>query len=182
MMLRRSRFAAAVALLSGLVLSSATCTPSAWLNAVSVRRGNIQIGLINNTPFRVNFTFGGYDPLDQTTVPVFSQLRIEANTAAATQTQACRRVFSIGGAELTRLIEFQNLTVNDMPVLHEDLYFSSAPVGDPLAAAPTEGTAVQQNLEVGVDYLCSGLLVFTFVQDAAQPGGFRVDYFFLNPP
>ncbi|MCK6455492.1 MAG: hypothetical protein L6Q92_03025 [Phycisphaerae bacterium] len=158
-----------------------SCTPTAWLNNFSTRRGTITIGFVNNTPFRANFTFGGYDTFDRNTVPVFSQLRIEGNTAAAQQTQQCRRVFSLGGAELERLIEFNDLNVNDMPVLHEDVYFSSAPANDPLAAEPTEGFAVQQVRLDGIDYVCGGLLLFVFVQDPAAPGGFRIDYTFFNP-
>ncbi|MFO0973589.1 MAG: hypothetical protein U1A27_09145 [Phycisphaerae bacterium] len=158
-----------------------SCTPTAWLNLTVTRRGTITIGFINNTPFRANFTFGGYDVTDQSTVPVFGQLRVEGNTSAAQQTQACRRVFSVGGDELIRLIRQQNLTVNDAPVLHENIFFSSAAAGDPLAAVPTEGTAQQRILLDGVDYLCAGVLVFSYVQDAAAPGGFRMDYMFIEP-
>lgn len=165
----------------GLAALVSSCTPSAFLTLTATRRGNIQIGFVNNTPFRANFTFGGYDPQDRATVPVFSQLRVAGNTTATTQTQACRRVFSIGGSELIRLITVQNLTVNDAPVLHTDIYFSSAPANDPLAAAPTEGYAVQVNEQDGLGYLCSGVLTFAFVQDAAAPGGFRTDYTFVEP-
>src|SRR5262245_59399429 len=158
-----------------------SCTPSAFLNLTVTRRGNIQIGFVNNTPFRANFTFGGYDVTDQATVPVFGQLRVEGNTTAATQTQACRRTFSIGGAELIRLITVQGLTVNDAPVLHQDIYFSNAPAGDPLAAAPTEGTAQQIVQLDGIDYQCSGVLVFAFMQNAMAPGGFETQYTFVLP-
>lgn len=158
-----------------------SCTPTAWLNLTVTRRGTITIGFVNNSPHRANFTFGGYDPTDQATVPVFGQLRVEGNASSAQQTQACRRVFSVGGAELIRLIDRQNLTVNDAPALHEDIFFSSAPANDPLAAVPTEGTAVRRELFLGVDYLCAGVLLFTFVQDAASPGGFRMDYTFIEP-
>lgn len=168
-------------LLLGAAVLVSSCTPSAFLTLTATRRGNIQIGFVNNTAFRANFTFGGYDPQDQATVPVFGQLRVAGNTTAATQTQACRRVFSIGGAELIRLISVQNLTVNDAPVLHTDVYFSSAPAGDPLAASPTEGYAVATVIQDGLDYQCSGVLTFSFVQDAAAPGGFRTDYTFIEP-
>lgn len=177
-MLRRGLCTAIFAAVVGLV---ASCTPSAFLNLTSTRRNNIQIGFVNNTPFRANFTFGGYDVTDQETVPVFGQLRVAGNTTAATQTQACRRTFSLGGQELIHLITVQNLTVNDQPVLHNDIYFSSAPANDPLAAAPTEGTANAMVLQDGVDYLCSGVLVFAFEQDAMSPGGFRVDYSYVEP-
>ncbi|MFQ5411738.1 MAG: hypothetical protein ACE5EC_05555 [Phycisphaerae bacterium] len=44
---------------------------------------------------------------------------------------------------------------------------------------------------VGIDFTCeridirdstgSGLLIFTFEQDPAAPGGFRIDYQFIQP-
>jgi hypothetical protein len=177
--LRRRLPTALVALpLAALMLS---CTPTAFLNVTVTRRGNITIGFINNTPFRANFTFGGYDPQDQNTVPVFSQLRLEGNTAAQAQNQGCRRVFTIGGSELIRLIRFQGLNVADAPVLHEDVFFSNAPANDPLSAEPTEGRARQRTLRNGVDYICAGVLVFEFVPDLASPDGFRIDYTFLTP-
>jgi len=175
----RCGFCAVVALSLAALVSS--CTPSAFLNLTVTRRNNIQIGFVNNTPFRANFTFGGYDVLDKATVPVFGQLRVEGNTTATTQTQACRRTFSLGGEELIRLITVQNLTVNDQPALHKDIFFSSAPANDPLAAAPTEGTANALVLQDGVDFQCSGVLTFAFEQDATAPGGFRVDYIFIKP-
>lgn len=180
-LIRSARGPCAWAVLLCLISS---CTPTAFLNLTATRRGNITIGLINNTPFRANLTFGGYDPLDQTTIPVFTQIRIEGNTTAPTQTQQCRRVFSLGGAELIRLVTLQRSgtsPINDAAVLHQDIFFSSAPANDPLAAAPTEGTAQQRVLLDGVDYLCGGVLTFAFVQDAGSPGGFRMDYTFVRP-
>ena len=154
----------------------------------------ISVGFINNTPFRAIFTFGAYDQLNSETLPTgFGQLRLEGNTSSAVQTQPCRKTFSVGGAELIYLIE-QNedsplITVTDPEALVDGINFSNAPLGSPLEAAPTEGTAVGSVKLNGVDWSCArpnidaltgtGLLLFTFEQDATAPGGFRVDFQFV---
>lgn len=156
----------------------------------------VQVGFVNNTPFRAIFTFGSYNPLDQEGLPTnFGQRRIEGNTATAVVAAPCRKTFSIGGEELIRLID-QNrnnplITITDERALVEGVFFSSAPLGDPLEAEPTEGTAQAINLLNGVDFSCvrkdifeatgAGLLTFTFEEDPASPGGFRIDYAFLPP-
>ncbi len=156
----------------------------------------VQVGFINNTPFRAIFTFGSYNPLDQDGLPTnFGQRRIEGNTATDVVAAPCRKTFSIGGEELIRLID-QNrnnpaITITDERALVEGVFFSSAPLGDPLEAEPTEGTAQAINLLNGVDFTCvrkdifdttgAGLLTFTFEEDPAAPGGFRIDYSFLPP-
>src|SRR5438046_4392985 len=98
------------ALLLG-VAGSQSCTPSAINNldaptsdftspnGLPVPR-TIQVGFINNTPFRAIFTFGAYDPLNKDTLPTgFGQSRLEGNTASAQQPQPCRKVFSVGDDE-----------------------------------------------------------------------------------
>ncbi|MFH1417546.1 MAG: hypothetical protein ABII12_04570 [Planctomycetota bacterium] len=156
----------------------------------------IQVGFINNTPHRAIFTYGAYDQFDQETIPTgFGQLRLEGNTASAQVAQPCRKTFSVGGDELVRLLNENerdpNIDITDPRALVRGVYFSSAPLGDPLEAEPTEGTAEGLVLLNGVDFDCrrdnihdtsgSGLLLFTFVQDAAAPGGFRIDYMFVSP-
>jgi hypothetical protein len=156
----------------------------------------ISVGFINDTPFRAIFTFGAYDQLDENTLPTgFGQLRLEGNTSSAVQTQPCRKTFSVGGAELIKLIEDNesdpNITVTDENALIDGVYFSGAPVGDPLEAEPTEGTAEGRAVLNGVDFTCqrvniddltgTGLLLFNFVQDAGAPGGFRIDFSFVQP-
>jgi hypothetical protein len=156
----------------------------------------VQVGFINNTPFRAIFTFGGYEPYDQDALPTsFGQLRLEGNTASAQVAQPCRKAFTVGGADLIRLITENeadpSMAVPDPQALIRGVNFSGAPVGDPLEAEPTEGTAEALDLLVGVDFTCnrtdirqatgSGLLLFTFEQDAAAPGGFRIDYQFVAP-
>lgn len=156
----------------------------------------IRVGFVNNTPFRAIFTFGAYNQLDEDSFPTGAQqLRVEGNTSSAQFNQPCRRTFSVGGAELVRLIkENRNsplINITDELALVDGVNFSAAPANDPLAAEPTEGTALGREVLVGVDFTCArndirqttgtGLLVFTFEQDAAAPGGFRIDYQFFEP-
>ncbi len=177
--------------LAGLIVS---CTPTAFLNLTlptsDFAQGTgfpmpraLQVGFINNTAFRAVFSFGSYDPLDKDTSPTnFGQLRLEGNSSSPQLAQPCRKVFSLGGEELVRLIGVNNLAVNDPRALLDGVNFSGAPLGDPLEAAPTEGTAQGRILQGGVDYNCEGLALFTFEQDATAPGGFRVDYTFVPAP
>ncbi len=182
------------------------CTPTAIQNLASPRADfvvggqlvnrAIQVGFINNTPFRAIFTFGAYDQLDQESIPTgFGQLRLEGNTSSGQFAQPCRQTFSVGGAELIRLIEDNEaspqINVTDPQALVDGVNFSSAPLGDPLEAEPTEGTAEGVVVLSGVDFTCTrtdiqavtgtGLLIFTFEQDAMAPGGFRVDFSFVAP-
>lgn len=156
----------------------------------------IQVGFVNNTSARAIFTFGAYDQLNKDTIPTnLGQLRLEANSSSAQLAQPCRRVFSVGGAELIRLVnENQNnpsVVVNDPRALVQGVNFSTAPLGDPLEAEPTEGTSLGREFLLGVDFTCSrtdvldqtgtGLLIFTFEEDAGAPGGFRIDFQFVDP-
>jgi hypothetical protein len=156
---------------------------------------NLQVGFINNTPFRAIFTFGTYDQLNKDSLPTnFGQLRVEGNTASAQVPQPCQKTFSLGGDALIQTIQDNRnspaITITDPRALVRGVNFSSAPLGDPLAAEPTEGTAEPRLLLNGVDFSClrtdirqttgSGLLIFTFVIDAAAPGGFRIDFSFVQ--
>ncbi|MCZ6682265.1 MAG: hypothetical protein O7B26_03715 [Planctomycetota bacterium] len=167
-----------------------SCTPTALLNisaptsvfgpaGVPVPRG-YQVSFINNTAFRAIFTSGAYDPLDKNTSPInFGQLRLEGASTSGQLTQPCRKTFSVGGAELIRLITVTDLPVNDPRALINGVNFSGAPLGDPLEAEPTEGTALGLTILAGVDFNCMGIMLFTFEQDATAPGGFRIDFSFL---
>lgn len=155
----------------------------------------IQVGFVNNTNARAIFTFGSYDPLDQETVPTnFGQLRLEANSSSAQVAQPCRRTFAVGGAELIRLLNENDrnpaIDITDERALVTGVNFSTAPLGDPLEAEPTEGTSLGREVLLGVDFTCdrnsiddqtgTGLLIFTFEEDAGAPGGFRIDFQFID--
>ena len=193
------------AMLAAVVPPITSCTTDAF-NALLAPASNfqngllvpraIQVGFVNNTPFRAIFTFGAYDSLDQDSLPTnFGQLRLEAATSSAQVAQPCRQVFSVGGEELIRLIEKNEadpaINVTDPRALIRGVNFSAAPLGDPLEAEPTEGSIDGRLVANGVDFTCartdireitgSGLLLFTFEQDAGAPGGFRIDYSFIEP-
>lgn len=177
-------------LTAALAVFTASCTPTALLNISAptsvfgaqgspVPRG-VQVSFINNTAFRAIFTFGSYNPLDQNTMPQnFGQLRLEGASTSAQLAQPCRKTFSVGGQELIRLIDINDLPVNDPRALIDGVNFSGAPLGDPLEAAPTEGAALGLDIQAGVDFNCAGLMLFTFEQDATAPGGFRIDFSFI---
>jgi hypothetical protein len=185
----------------------ASCNATALLNlaapasnftagAIAPTARTIQVGFINNTPYRAIFTYGAYDQLDKETLPTgFGQLRLEGNTASAQVAQPCRSTFSVGGDELIRLLneneQEPSITISDPRALVRGIYFSSAPLGDPLEAEPTEGTAEGLVVLNGVDFSCrrenirdttgSGLLLVTFEVDPGTAGGFRIDFSFVAP-
>lgn len=196
-----------IPLFIAVALCGGSCSTTALLNLPAASAGfvagatepvswTIQVAFINNTPYRAIFTYGAYDQLDAETIPTnFGQQRLEGLTSTAQISQPCRKTFSVGGDELIRLLnEHQNnsaINITDPRALVRGVYFSSAPANDPLAAEPTEGTAQGMVLLNGVDFSCrrdniqaasgGGLLVFTFEQDSASPGGFRIDYLFIEP-
>ncbi len=196
-----------VILLAGVgLMPLATCSPAALGPLASptadfapggqIVERTLQVGFVNNTNFRAIFTYGAYNPLDKDTIPTFfGQLRLEGNTSSAQIPQPCRATYSVGGDELIRLVNLHesnpSITVADTRALVRGIYFSGAPLGDPLEAEPTEGTALASVQILGVDFTCertdvtnpvgTGLLIFTFEQDATAPGGFRVDYSFIQP-
>ncbi len=179
--------------LVALVASMSSCTATSLLNITAPTSTflppsgipsprALRLTFINNTPFRAIFTFGSYDPLDKNTSPTgFGQLRLESGATSPLQTQPCRKSFSVGGEELIRLIDDRNLTVNDPRALIDGVNFSAAPLGDPLEAEPTEGTALGRIDRAGVDFNCESVLIYTFEQDATSPGGFRIDLQVLPP-
>jgi hypothetical protein len=205
----RSRYSGSILVFTALLVVSAamssSCSTTALFNVPAARSDlnpatgrptprTIRVGFINDTPYRAIFTFGAYDQLDKTSIPTgFGQLRLEGQTSSAQIDQPCRESFSVGGAALIRLITDNendpSINVTDQQALVTGVNFSSAPANDPLAAEPTEGTAQGLVVLSGVDFTCArtdireltgtGLLMFTFVQDAASPGGFRIDFSFI---
>lgn len=199
---RRAGAVVAACIVAGLM----ACTPTSLFNNLAARSdfgagGNpvpraIQVGFINNTPFRAIFTAGSVDQLNNDALPTnFVQLRLEGNSTTAQIPQPCRGVYSVGGAELVRLIELNRnspaINITDNAALITGVNFSAAALGDPLEAEPTEGTAVGLDSLVGVDFTCertdirqttgTGLILYTFEQDAMAPGGFRIDFTFVAP-
>jgi hypothetical protein len=163
-------------------------------------RDPIGVGFINRTPYRAIGTFGGYDPQDQQTIVTMGQLGVtenlgvEPNGVGVAWALPCTRAVSVGGRELLRLIYKNNLEstatafrffpsttatlqfIPSLDLLKEDIGFTGAPFGDPQGSIPTEGTAHPVIKLLGSDYIRQDLLIFTFVQDPAAAGGFRIDF------
>lgn len=178
----RVRLLVAVALLLPAACDSTLLTNAIGgiYNQTATRRGNVLIGFVNQTSARAVFAFGGYDPLNEDTTPVFSTLRLNGNSSSNQITQACVRVFTVGGKQLVDLVQKRGLPVTDPPALISgQVNFSTAPANDPLATEPTEGSANEVTIDLGRDYLCDGLLLFEFIEDVTAEGGFRIDYTFL---
>lgn len=188
-------FAGVVALAMGV----AACTPTAFINNFSSLGGDtpggrdsIRIAFMNDTPFRAIFTFGTYDPLNQGFTPRFNQFttnadrtrRLEGNSQSQDFTFVCGRMVSIGGKQLIdRIVEGQldRDEAVDQNALKPGIAFSDKPLDDPQAGEATAGTDEGIETLQGVEYECGSLLVYTLVQDAAQPDGFRVDLSITRP-
>jgi hypothetical protein len=150
-------------------------------------RGSIEVVFDNQTPYRAIFTFGTYDPQDQTSVPVYGQFAVDPeqdetpfNRGLDPDTVSprgsvfinCGRVFSLGGQELINRIEAEDVEpFNNAPVieaaLRTGIYFTAAPLDDPDANA-VENFAIRADPVVslvGVDYGCDSLLVYTLRLD-----------------
>jgi len=152
-----------------------TCGCDAWFNLTQPLEDGVYVGLINKTPYRAIFTIGSYDPLDENSRPDFNQYRLEGN-AVSWAIFTCHRAVDIGTQKLLDLIEKSEQIILDEAAFITGVNFSSAPADSPDAASPTEGTAAPVRVLHGVDYPCGALLIFTFVEDADAPGGFRVDF------
>lgn len=168
------------AFLAGGLLALAGCTGDLISNQIEERSGNVTVLFINNTPFRASFSLGAFDSLDRNPPGAvsFQQLQIEANSSVAPITLPCRRDVAIGTQELLdRVIDTNSTGANfNRDAFLVGVAFSSAPLDSPGNALPTDGTAKDRNVRLGVNYSCEDQLIFTFEQDDTAPGGFRIDY------
>jgi hypothetical protein len=170
-----------LALIAGVFAVMGGCNGNLILNQVEERAGNVTVLFINNTPFRASFSFGAFDSLDRQPPGAvsFQQLLLEANTSNAPVTLPCRRDVAIGTQELLDRALDTNATSGanfNRDAFLVGVAFSSAPIGSPGAALPTDGTAKDRNVRLGVDYTCEDQLIFTFEVDDTAPGGFRIDF------
>ncbi len=176
-------------------------------------RGTVRVLFINNTPHRAVFTYGTYDQTDPSFVPEFSQFSLDGGTTLdAGQTSSiapandaasleCARVFSIGSAELLRLIrnnvpQDQLVDTNDEAMLEGAEFFDIPDEDDDAGqdedaegaadddgesedtTEPTsQGFAMPFEALLGVDFPCNSLLIIRFeIDDADADGPFRVDF------
>lgn len=168
-------------LAAGLFVLACGCDGTAVAYLFEERQGNVRVQIINNTGFRALITFGAWDALDRNppSAPVVQQQRIEAHTSTTALTIQCRRNLAINTPSLIERIRDTNVDRSqnlDEDLLNDSVFFSSAPSGSPGGTLPTAGTAEGIEVRLGVNYTCEDLLIFTLVEDAAAPGGFRIEF------
>ncbi|HUU82963.1 MAG TPA: hypothetical protein VM243_05600 [Phycisphaerae bacterium] len=151
--------------------------------------GTIWVAFINNTPYRAIFTYGTYNNTSQLAQPTAAQFvslpgseSLEGDVVANTRTLPCNRVFSVGDAELLRLID-ENLddTTLAPEALEEGIKFSSAPIDDVDANAATEGFAPPVRALLGVDFPCGAIIIIRFEIADVGDAPFRADFEIIPP-
>ncbi len=167
------------------VALTAACTGNLIANLTEERSGEITVIIINNTPYRAAFTFGGYDALDRDPPGEVSleQQRVEAYVSTTPITLPCNRNTAIGTeALIQRAIDTDADEEDefDADAFAAVVHFSSAPADSDAAALPTVGTAEGREVRLGVDYACGDQLIFTLLEDATAAGGFRVEFDLLH--
>ena len=165
-----------VAMMAAVVLVTAgSCDQDQFLFNTIARRGEVNVAFINDTPYRAIFSFGTYDPQDQASQLDFQQLRLEGDSFTEGTELTCRRVVSVGGEALLALAEENEVEIEDEDAFVVGVSFSDTDPEDDLAGRPTVGTAGAATIRIGIDFTCETVVIFTFVEDSSQPGGFRVD-------
>lgn len=184
--MRRSKYVTAVGVLL-VLLGTGSCAPNLVANLIEERAGDISVIFINNTPYRVVFTYGTYDPLDRITPGEvnMAQERIEAHLTSGPNTIPCARAFAIGTEEFIARANATDAPAAiqefDSGAFTPDIIFSSAPPDDVAATMPTAGKiAGGYEVLLGVDYACGDRLIFVFEEDEAAPGTFRVEFALLQ--
>jgi hypothetical protein len=177
-------------MMAGLAMLSA-CSTDTLINSITSLggdtaggRGALEVVFVNNTPYRAIFTFGAFDPQDQTSVPEYSQYVVDSRRSATALNRGlssgetssrglllftCGRLFSLGGAELLeRIDEKEAEPLNNAPkledALREGVYFTSSALDsdDPNGVTSYDLRIDPVNSLLGVDYECDSLLIYTF--------------------
>jgi len=173
--------------LAGLLLICAGCGDlfsSAPLGGdLAGERGTVRVVFINNTPHRVVFTTGTYDPLDQTSQPDFQQfglresdVHLDGDSISPVGALDCARVFSIGGPRLLSLIEANVPDAQtDDAAFVEGVEFFDTEMADGTDPVP-RGRAPGLEAALGTDFPCNALLIIRFEPDDVGPSEFRVGF------
>ena len=164
-----------------LLLLATGCAGQLISNLTEEAQGSVLVTIINNTRFRASFSYGSFDDLDRNPPGPISlqQIRVEALTTSAEVTITCGRDVAIGTQKLVDRVIATNGDAAagfDVDAFDDVVHFSAAPADADGAAFPDAGTAAGRTVRLGVDYSCGDTLVFTLEEDAAAPGGFRIDY------
>lgn len=204
--------------LAGLGLGAPLGRPSSGSNSPD-QRGDIHVGFINRTPYRAIFTVGTFDPLNPQQNPTspavfpikFIQFgggdgaarRLDAFTESDIITLSkdlsafpanidpggCGRAVSVGGSQLTLLIEgnisfFPNLDRGALRPLCDTFWNRPGPgiafvretdgIGENACESEVVESVEGMTTYLGVEYQCGALLLYTFDYDPALPEGRRV--------
>jgi hypothetical protein len=169
---------AALALAAGFSALSG-CLQTIVLNQTKERTGDIGMVFVNTTAADAGFTYATWDQWDHSPGTInMQQISVPAFTSSAAVTLACARNAAIGTQNLvTRVLDTKaDVTDTFVPELFDTVvHFTQAGADSSAANLPTAGTANGVELLLGVDYSCADEIVFTFVEDADAPGGFRID-------
>jgi hypothetical protein len=172
----------ALVLTGGIIIVwGAGCSPELLRYLTAERTGNISVLFINDTGYRASFSYGVFDSLDRNPPGSmqFQQLRLEKKSTSDVITLTCARNLAIGTQEFYQRgldQDVQHGSGFDPDAFDTVVHFSDAPADSELAAAATVGTAEGAGKLLGVDFTCADEIIFTFVEDPAAPGGFRIDF------
>lgn len=170
--------------LAGLALAClASCTTGDFLtslynNTASLggeepgQRGAVQIGFINNTDYWAVFTYGLFDPQDEThNVLQYQQFTLDpdsslvGNTSSPTQVFTCARAIDLGTSRLLTAISEKGLqaTLDTLAAGKDEdgdgvpdggIFFYNAKLGEDPPAEPV-GTAQPVSVAQGAEFACT---------------------------
>lgn len=190
-----------------LLASLGSCSPELFLNNFASLggdtpggRGVLEIVFDNQTQSRAIFTFGIYDPQDQTSKPTYGQFVVDAaedatefnrglpamtTTTIGSFTPSCGRLISFGGEQMIARIKAKDLkTFNSAPTVEAafrtGIYFTNVPLDDTNANANDETSPNVIHIDavnsyLGTDYECDARLVYQFVPDPNDPANVLVN-------
>lgn len=175
--------------LAGLFLLGSTTgcpTDSFFANFTAEITGNVNLALVNNTDARVIFSMGTWNGLDRgfPFLIDFAQPAVEPASTVNT-TLTCDRIFAVGTQALLDWVPDTNADDQagfQSERLTAEVQFRLVDPDLSADAAPLLGTAAGFEVALGNDFSCNDQIIISFVEDPAQPGGYRVDYQVIRVP
>ncbi|NLX24045.1 MAG: hypothetical protein GXY55_20540 [Phycisphaerae bacterium] len=152
-------------------------------------RGTIKLSFVNNTPYFAVFSFGLYDPLDETGTPIVGQFfadadnpdqRLERYTSSDVYTVQTGRVLSLGDREFIEYARTRSTGI-DTETLAEGILFYDQLTSDPDAQSTLLYGFDGQVLQLGIDFVTGSEIIYTFEPDETQPAGVRVEVEIIPP-
>lgn len=151
-------------------------------------RGTVKVAFINNTPFFAVFTYGIYDPLNNTRTPQYGQFfadqdhatqRLERNSTSTMVTFQTARVLSLGGYDMLDMLRKRGASPEED--LGTGITFTDKLTTDPTAQKVVINNFGNQTLELGTHFTTGSTVIYTFEVDGTVTGGIRVDYQVILP-